>query len=61
MQAPESSHAASASNAAGSAGQAAEVERRNAPGGANTTPELANDATGLRLECFSIHCLTWLG
>ena len=51
MQAPESSNAASGSNAAGgSAGQAEEVERRNAPGGSNTTPELANDATGVPLD-----------
>ncbi|KAL3141675.1 hypothetical protein ABBQ32_004365 [Trebouxia sp. C0010 RCD-2024] len=47
LEAPETSNAASASNAVGSsAGQAEEVERRNAPGGTNTTPELANDATG---------------
>ena len=48
MQAAECSHAASDSHAAGSSAVLAEeVERRNAPGGTNTTPELANDAAGL--------------
>ncbi len=42
-QAAECSHGPTAS---GSATQAEEVEKRNAPGGSNTTPELANDATG---------------
>ena len=42
-QAAECSHGPTAS---GSARQAEEVEKRNAPGGSNTTPELANDATG---------------
>lgn len=32
-----------------SARQAGEVEKRNAPAGSNTTPELANDATGAAL------------
>ena len=57
-QAPESSNAASGSiTAAGAAGQAEEVERRNAAGGTNTTPELANDATGLRLGSCNPYCL----
>ncbi|DBB11435.1 hypothetical protein WJX82_007343 [Trebouxia sp. C0006] len=42
-QAAECSHGPTAS---GSTRQAEEVEKRNAPGGSNTTPELANDATG---------------
>ena len=32
-----------------SARQAEEVEKRNVPAGSNTTPELANDATGAAL------------
>ena len=48
VQAGDCSNAGATSTAGGSsAEQAEEVERRNVPGGSNTTPELASDATGL--------------
>ena len=56
LQEAECSHAAADASAGVSDRPAQEVEKRNAPAGTSTTPELANDATGDLSHCTCTKC-----